>query len=119
MNLKELRKKHNLTQVEVAKYLNTTHQTYNYYENGKYEPSINVLIKLSELFHTSVDSLIKDNPDQIILDQHPIYQRELIEKIKELNQIQCAKVEAYIAGLKEGQKEYETIKLLNKYKGEQ
>ena len=118
MNLKDYRKKQNLTQAEVAKYLNTTHQTYNNYENGKYEPSIEMLIKLSELFHTSIDNLIKENEDKITPGQHPIYQEELINDIIELNQIECLKVKAYIEGLKAGKQEYEQEKLLNKYKGE-
>ena len=116
MNLKMYRKKQNLTQAEVAKYLNTTHQTYNYYENGKFEPSIDMLIKLSQLFNTSIDNLIKENENKIIPGQRPIYQEELLNEIIELNQIECLKVKAYIEGLKAGKKEYEQEKILNRYK---
>lgn len=117
MKLKEIRKKNNLTQVQVAKYLNTTHQTYNNYENEKYEPSIDMLIKLAELFHTSIDNLIRENTDKVITEQYPHFQQELINEIEKLNQIECAKVSAYIEGLKAGKKEYEQEKLFNKYKG--
>jgi len=116
MNLKEIRKKHKLTQTEVANYLNTSQQTYSDYEKEKTQPSIEMLIKLSELFHTSIDNLIRNNENKIIPGQHPIYQEELINDIIELNQIECLKVKAYIEGLKAGKKEYEQEKILYKYK---
>jgi len=118
MNLKEIRKKHKLTQTEVANFLNTSQQTYSDYEKEKTQPSIEMLIKLSQLFNTSIDNLIKENENNIIPGQRPIYQEELLNEIIELNQIECLKVKAYIEGLKAGKQEYEQEKLLNKYKGE-
>lgn len=115
MKLKEYRKRQKLTQAEVAKYLNTTHQTYNNYENGRYEPSIDMLIKLSELFHTSIDNLIKGKEDnhQPIIEYHEDLYNDLIE----LNEIECLKVKAYIEGLKAGKQEYQQEKILNRNKG--
>ncbi len=101
--LKEYRKKQNLTQTQVAKYLNTTHQTYNNYENNKFEPSIDMLIKLADLFHTSVDNLIRDNKNEINNNQHPRYSDNLIEKIKQLNEYNLMKVEGYIENMLEEQ----------------
>ena len=101
--LKEYRKKYNLTQTQVAKYLNTTHQTYNNYEKNKYEPSIEMLIKLADLFHTNVDNLIRNNENEIDKNYHPRYSDTLIEKIKQLNEYNLMKVEGYIENMLEEQ----------------
>ena len=101
--LKEYRKKYNLTQTQVAKYLNTTHQTYNNYEKNKYEPSIEMLIKIADLFHTSVDNLIRDNENEIDKNNHPRYSDNLMEKIKQLSEYNLMKVEGYIENMLEEQ----------------
>ena len=101
--LKELRKKNNLTQVQVAKYLNTTHQTYNNYEKEKFEPSIDMLIKLADLFHTSVDNLIRDNESEIKQNEHPKLSETLIKKLENLNEYNLMKVEGYIENMLEEQ----------------
>ena len=101
--LKELRIKQNLTQIQVAKYLNTTHQTYNNYENGKYEPSIDMLIKIADLFHTSVDNLIRDNANEIKINEHPKLSNELMNKLQQLNEYNLMKVEGYIESMIEEQ----------------
>lgn len=56
--LKELRKKNNLTQAELAKYLNMTQRTYAHYEKGDREPNIETLILLAEKYGVPVDVLI-------------------------------------------------------------
>ena len=101
--LKEYRKKNNLTQTQVSKYLNTTHQTYNNYEKNKYEPSIEMLIKIADLFNTSVDNLIRDNENEIDKNNHPRYSDNLIEKIKQLNEYNLMKVEGYVENMLEEQ----------------
>ena len=118
MKLKELRIQKNLKQGEIAKILNISQTCYSYYENGRNEPSIDVLIKLSKLFNVSVDELIGNDTNIDTLENSPFYQQEIIEQIKTLNQVECAKVEGFIAGLKRGKQEYEREKLFNKYKGE-
>lgn len=58
-NLRLLRKQENLKQSELAEKLSTTQRKISYWENGKYEPDINDLISLSEIFNVSIDDLIK------------------------------------------------------------
>lgn len=58
MNLKEIRTSRNLKVQEVAEYLCCLPSVYSRYENGKREPSLDILIKLSRLYHVSVDCLI-------------------------------------------------------------
>ena len=116
MNLEKIRKEKRISQTEIAKILNISQGSYSNYENGKREPDIKTLIKLSQIFNTSIDNLIKENADKVTQGQHPIYQEELLNEIIKLNQIECLKVKAYIEGLKAGKKEYEQEKMLNKYK---
>lgn len=56
--LKEIRKKKHLSQQKVAMDLSISREALSYYENGKREPSISMLIKMSEYFNVSIDYLI-------------------------------------------------------------
>ncbi|WP_315167632.1 helix-turn-helix transcriptional regulator [Metaclostridioides mangenotii] len=56
-NIKNYRKKLNLTQEDVAKKLNVTRQTINAIENNKYNPSLELAIKLSRLLDVTVEEL--------------------------------------------------------------
>lgn len=58
MNLREIRIARNLTMQETADYLCCLPSVYGRYESGQREPSIDILLKLSKLFHVSVDRLI-------------------------------------------------------------
>ena len=58
--LKNLRLSYNLTQSELAEILHTTKQAVSSYESGKAQPSLNSLIRLSEHFNISLDSLVFD-----------------------------------------------------------
>ena len=57
-NLKELRKKRNLSQLRLAMELGLSQQTIHKYESGKAEPDIRTLIELAHFFHVTVDYLI-------------------------------------------------------------
>lgn len=61
MRLRELRNKSGLTQNEIANKLGVSGQTILNWENGIYEPKINQLIQLADLFNVSVDYLIERN----------------------------------------------------------
>ncbi len=61
MNLREIRISRNLKVQEVADYLCCLPSVYSRYESGKREPSIDVLLKLSKLYHVSVDYLIEND----------------------------------------------------------
>ena len=55
--IKLYRKQLNLTQEDVSKKLNVTRQTINAIENNKYNPSLELAIKLSRLLNIQVEEL--------------------------------------------------------------
>lgn len=57
--LKFIRKQRNLNQQKVAIDLNISREALSHYENGKREPSLDMLVKMSEYFNVSIDFLIK------------------------------------------------------------
>lgn len=61
VNLKKLRKLHNLSTCDVAKILGKTRQGYTNYENGNREINIHDLITLSGYYNVTIDKLV-DNP---------------------------------------------------------
>ena len=58
IGLKEIRKKKGYNQLKVAMDLNITRQALSYYENGKREPSLALLVAFSEYFNVSINYLI-------------------------------------------------------------
>lgn len=55
--IKNLRIEKGLSQVDMAKLLNTTYQAYAHYERGRREPDIETIIKLSQFFNISLNEL--------------------------------------------------------------
>ena len=53
-----LRMQNNLSQAQLAKLLNISPSALGMYEQGRRVPSLDILIKLSEYFHVSLDYLI-------------------------------------------------------------
>lgn len=58
MNLKQLRKFNNLTQLQVANAIGISQRTYSNYEIGTREPDINTIIKLADYFNVTIDYLL-------------------------------------------------------------
>lgn len=56
--LKAVRKMRNLNQQKVAMDLNISREALSHYENGKRDPSLDMLNKLSKYFNVSIDYLI-------------------------------------------------------------
>lgn len=59
-NLINLRKKENLTQQQVADYLNLDRSSYCNYENGKFEPTLSTLKKLCQLYNIDFNTLLNN-----------------------------------------------------------
>ena len=58
IGLVEIRKKKGYSQLKIAMDLNISREALSYYENGKRNPDISTLIKLSNYFNVSIDYLI-------------------------------------------------------------
>ncbi|MFD1405159.1 helix-turn-helix domain-containing protein [Robinsoniella peoriensis] len=56
--LKQLRSERQILQKDIAKYLEVTVRTYQYYESGELEPDLEKLVKLADLFNVSTDYLL-------------------------------------------------------------
>ena len=57
IGLKNIRKKRNLNQQKVAMDLNISREALSYYENGKREPSLALLVAMSKYFNVSINYL--------------------------------------------------------------
>jgi len=64
MKLKELRKKQNLTQLELANKIGVVESTISLYESGKREPDISTLIKLADCLNISIDEIVEHKSDR-------------------------------------------------------
>ena len=64
-NLRAIREDNDIKQKEIAKYLNVSQNTYSQYETGIISLTAEVLIKLSNFYHVSIDYLLDrtDNPN--------------------------------------------------------
>ena len=58
IGLREIRKKKKYSQLKVALDLNISREALSHYENGKRQPDLETLKKLSEYFNVSIDFLI-------------------------------------------------------------
>ena len=58
IGLKKIRKFKNLNQQKVAMDLNISREALSYYENGKREPSLSLLVEMSRYFNVSINYLI-------------------------------------------------------------
>jgi len=56
--LRNIRKEKKLSQLKVAMDLHISREALSHYENGKREPSLDMLNKMSEYFNVSIDYLI-------------------------------------------------------------
>lgn len=67
IKLSELRNEKGLTQREIAKIFNVSQGTYNNWENGKTQPSIEQLVAIADFFGVSIDYLVgRESEDGII-----------------------------------------------------
>lgn len=65
--IRDLREDRDLTQSDLAKYLNITQRAYSRYETGERRIPTEVLIALADYYDTSIDFLVNrtNNPNRI------------------------------------------------------
>ena len=57
-NIRNLRKKYDKLQIELAMYLNVRQTTYSKYELGKIELPLDILLKLADFYDVSIDYIL-------------------------------------------------------------
>jgi transcriptional regulator with XRE-family HTH domain len=85
-NIKQIRKDKGLQQKQVAVEVGIDQSNYNKIENGKREPSVDLLNKLANLFGVSVDDILnpsKDIPKEITVEDKTVL--EQVRLIQELD----------------------------------
>ena len=76
MRIREIREDKDLTQSDIAKILNVSQVAYSFYEIGKRQIPIDLLIKLAKYYNTSTDYLLE------LTDERNTYPKSLKEKNK-------------------------------------
>ena len=79
--IRKYRKEQSLSQDELAEKVYVSRQTISNWENDKSYPDVNSLILLSEVFHTSIDNLIKGDVE-VMKEQVKNEDRKEFEKYK-------------------------------------
>lgn len=87
IRIKELRMAHGLTQVDLAEKLSVSKQTVSNWENNNIQPSVDMLIKISNYFGVSTDYLLGRNNDYTLdvnglTDDAVAHLRMLIKDLK-------------------------------------
>ena len=59
LRIKQLRKEYKLTQKEFADLFNLDDSTISLYENGKREPTYDIIVKIADYFNVSIDWLLE------------------------------------------------------------
>ena len=57
-NLRRLRTYHDYTQTQIAERLNISRQAYSNYETGKRIPDLDILIRIADIYHVTLEELI-------------------------------------------------------------
>lgn len=58
-NIKEFRKKKNLSQTDIAQLMNIKQNTFSQWETGRSKPGVIQALKLAEILDTTVENLYK------------------------------------------------------------
>jgi transcriptional regulator with XRE-family HTH domain len=84
-NIKKLRKEKGLQQKQMALELGIDQSNYNKIENGKREPSLDLLNKLAGLFGVSVDDIL--NPDKELPKEVTVEDKTTTEQVRLIQQL--------------------------------
>lgn len=97
--IKELRQKNHMSQIRLSIELEVSQETVSAYENGKYYPSFEMLLKLSKIFNTSIDYLMGVSDRNVLSEDIKNDEVMLLNLIRRLTYREKELAEAYIRGL--------------------
>jgi transcriptional regulator with XRE-family HTH domain len=69
-NLRVLRTKQNISQQDIADYLDIDRKTYISWEQGEADIKSSYIPKLAEFFHVEINDLFKEKVSNIVINQH-------------------------------------------------
>lgn len=93
--LKDLRKRHGFTQVELANKIEVSESTISRYERDEIEPTITTAYRMAIAFGCSIDYLVKEVEDVALKDSSEI--KEMIAIIQDLSNEDFKAVRTVIA----------------------
>ena len=77
-NIMRLRRMANMTQLELAEKLNYSDKSVSKWEQGNGIPDVRILVQLAELFHVSVDDLVREHTEKEIVPKNTRTLRRII-----------------------------------------
>ena len=96
-NLKSLRKKKRWSQTQLAEQIGSHLSHVNRIETGKYNPSLDVIQKLANVFDVTIDYLISDTDEDF--KEVRIEDKELMERVKLIDSLDAEDRAALIRGI--------------------
>ncbi len=82
-NLGTLRRQANLTQEQISRHLHIQRQTYCNYELGLRTPPIEIVVALADLFHVSLDTLVRKEITELPREQSAARRAEFETMVEE------------------------------------
>ncbi len=82
--IRYLRKKANLTQIELANILNVSNTTLSQYESGQRIPGDDIKIKISDYFNVSIDYLLGNSEQRQTPTAVPISPSSALQEIEKI-----------------------------------
>jgi transcriptional regulator with XRE-family HTH domain len=92
LRIKQLRKQHKWTQKELAVKIDVRFPQLNKYECGLHAPPVEKLVKIAEVFDTTVDFLLTGNRSE----QRPLHNLRLLERFRAMEDFNAEDQEAVI-----------------------
>ena len=102
--IKELRKKNHMSQIRLSIELEVSQETVSAYEKGKYFPSFQTLLKLSNIFHATIDYIMGITDVEKPLEIATNDEIKIIELFRSLNNKSKELSIAYLQGLYDSSK---------------
>lgn len=102
--IKKLRTERNLAQKDLAEKLNVEAYTVSDWEQGRCEPSIDMLIKIADYFGVTIDYLVNHKVDFYDYTKFSLAQLELINYIKNLNDKEVTRILGYVDAIADNKK---------------
>ena len=99
--IKELREEKSMTQIRLSIELNVSQETVSAYEIGKHYPSVNSLMRMSELFNASMDYIMGLSPvrNAMLEKGLPDDEVKLLQLHRKLDKLKKEKAYSYMQGL--------------------